>query len=173
MKVVRVPRPPEDPSLGHSISRKSREGPCLGLSSTCPQQGQGAGWVTHIVGQLEAAHVGDVLTQCVLPIHLPPEGKRKELPGPCWPHTALAALGYGPSPFPREFRRSLLLPSLHMYHMYCVSLLRELGGCSCTRESGACVRVRVCVHEQARMLPVCGQLKGAPRTSREGLTRWL
>lgn len=75
--------------------------------------------------------------------------------------TALAALSYGPSPFPREFRRSLLLPSpLRMYHMYCVSLLRELGGCSCTRESGACVRVRVCVHEQARVLPVCGQLKG-------------
>lgn len=45
-----------------------------------PRQRQRISWVTHIVGQLEASHVCDVLTKCVLPIHLP----EKEEDGASW-----------------------------------------------------------------------------------------
>lgn len=46
-----------------------------------PQQRQRVGWVAHIVGQLQASHVCDVLTKCVFPIHLP-EGRGRSHMGP-------------------------------------------------------------------------------------------
>lgn len=80
--------------------------------------------MAHIVGQLEASHVCDVLAKCVLPIHLP-KGRGRRYTGPAglpqiwlpWV-TDQAILSYCLSHFAKEFRKSLFLPSpLRMHHV--------------------------------------------------------
>jgi hypothetical protein len=96
--------------------------------------------MAHVVGQLEAAHVCDVLTKRVLPIYLP-EGKRQEL------HGALCRPGYpGPLPLtpttlsiPRDFLEKPSPPTTHVYSV----ILCEL--------TNACVSAHKYAHSQSRM----------------------
>lgn len=96
--------------------------------------------VAHIVGQLEATHVCDVLAQCVLPIHLP-EWKRQGLHGACgpprpvysgpWPLTPAHLL----LPFPRDFEKSLPpAPALHVPW----GCELQLPVCLCMRSPSVC-----------------------------------
>lgn len=97
---VPLPGDPE-PSTApprHDQSSKDEEGGFRGLwpSPHClppapPHCGDGGpGGAAHVVGELEAAHVGDVLSECVLPVHLARREEARSVPRPsgllqAWP----------------------------------------------------------------------------------------
>lgn len=122
------------------------------VAPTTPPSGiEGQAGAAHIVGELEAAHVRNVLSKCVLPIHL---ARREEVGGSPRPSGLLRALppwALPPPtcPFPEGLGRTppLCAPraweSVRTHSLAQVSVHADPGGCARSSALGLCRHVSV------------------------------